>query len=124
MGVLLVEAGGVPLLLGLLNSPHSQLINEMLVALTLLTAARPPLPALVENIDPEFLSVKIKEILLLEEEKCPRPVKYNAISLVNSILQWDIPSIKEHFSKAGLREEMEKFDQDLELVQQMKKLLS
>ena len=124
VGVLLVEAGAVPLLIGLLNSPHSQLINEMLVALALLTAPRPPLPALVENINPEFLSVKIKEILGLEEEKCPLQVKYNAMSLVKSILQWDIASIKDQFSRAGLREEMGKFDQDTELVQQMMKLLS
>merc|ERR1719397_1462593 len=55
---LMLELGALPLLLGLLNSPHSQLINEMLVALNLMTAARPPRQEVVENIEPELLSNK------------------------------------------------------------------
>ena len=118
----MIEAGAVPLLLGLLNSPHSQLINEMLVALNLLTAVRPPSPALVENIDPAFLAGKVLEILQMEEAKCPKEVKFNAISLVNSILQWRIQGVSDHFSQPQLREELSKFN--LEIVQQMIELLS
>ena len=118
----MIKAGAVPLMLGLLNSPHSQLINEMLVALNLLTAVRPPSPALVENIDPAFLAGKVLEILQMEEAKCPKEVKYNAISLVNSILQWRITGISDHFTQPQLREELGKFD--LEIVQQMMELLS
>ena len=118
----MIKAGAVPLLLGLLNSPHSQLINEMLVALNLLTAVRPPSPALVENIDPAFLAGKVLEILQMEETKCPKEVKFNAISLVNSILHWKIPGVSDHFSLPQLREELGKFD--LEIVQQMMELVS
>ena len=39
-----------PLLLTLLNSPHSQLINETLVALFLLSASLPPITEVVEEI--------------------------------------------------------------------------
>ena len=118
----MIQAGAVPLLLGLLNSPHSQLINEMLVALNLLTAVRPPSPGLVENIDPAFLAGKVLEILQMEETKCPKEVKYNAISLVNSVLQWRIQGVSDHFRQPQLREELGKFD--LEIVQQMVELLS
>ena len=118
----MIEAGAVPLLVGLLISPHSQLINEMLVALNLLTAVRPPSPVLVENIEPDFLAGKMLEVLRMEEAKCPKEVKYNAISLVNSLLQWRIPGLSEHFSQPQLREELGKFD--LEIVQQMMELLS
>ena len=52
-----------PLLLNLLNSPHSQLINETLVSLCLLSAPLPPIAEVVEGIDPEFLSNKILEII-------------------------------------------------------------
>jgi len=121
---LMVELGALPLLLGLLNSPHSQLINEMLVALNLMTAARPPRQEVVENIEPELLSNKVLEILQMEESKCPKEVKYNAVSLVKNILQWNIQSIKDHFSTPELREEIGKLDQDLDIVQQMMKLLS
>ena len=124
VGVLAVEAGALPLLLGLLNSPHSQLINEMLVALNLVTAVRPPRPEVTENIDPEFLSTKIRDVLTMEEEKCPKQVKYNAISLVNSILQWDDQSIKDHFCKHELKEEIRKFDGDLDIVQKMMELMA
>merc|ERR550539_469199 len=99
----MIQAGAVPLLLGLLNSPHSQLINEMLVALNLLTAVRPPSRGLVENIDPAFLAGKVLEILQMEETKCPKEVKFNAISLVNSVLQWRIPGVSDHFSLPQLR---------------------
>ena len=118
----MIEAGAVPLLVGLLNSPHSQLINEMLVALNLLTAVRPPSPVLVENIEPDFLAGKMLEVLRMEEAKCPKEVKYNAISLVNSLLQWRIPGVSQHFSVPQLREELGKFD--LEIVQQMMELLT
>ena len=124
VGVLAVEAGALPLLLGLLNSPHSQLINEMLVALNLITGVRPPRPEVTENIDPEFLSTKIRDVLTMEEEKCPKQVKYNAISLVNSILQWDDQSIKDHFCKHELKEEIRKFDGDLDIVQKMMELMA
>ena len=117
----MIEAGAVPLLLGLLNSPHSQLINEMLVALNLLTAVRPPSADLVENIDPAFLAGKMLEVLQMEEAKCPKEVKYNAVSLVNSVLQWRIQGVSDHFSLPHLRKELGKFD--LEIVQQMMELL-
>ena len=120
----MIKAGAVPLMLGLLNSPHSQLINEMLVALNLVTAVRPPRPEVTENIDPEFLSTKIRDVLTMEEEKCPKQVKYNAISLVNSILQWDDQSIKDHFCKHELKEEIRKFDGDLDIVQKMMELMA
>ena len=55
----MVDLGAIPLLLGLLNSPHSQLINEMLVALSLITASSPPNEKIVDEIEPETLATKV-----------------------------------------------------------------
>ena len=59
----------------------------------------------------------------MEETKCPKEVKYNAVSLVKNILQWNIKSIGDYFRSSELRVEIGKLDQDLELVQQMNELL-
>ena len=59
----------------------------------------------------------------MEDTKCPKEVKYNAVALVKNILQWNIKSVGDHFRSSELRVEIGKLDQDLELVQQMNELL-
>ena len=112
-----------PLLLTLLNSPHSQLLNETLVALCLLVAPLPPIPDVVEAIDAEFLSMKILEILSLEEAQCPKEVKYNAISLVFNILKWNLTSISEQFKQSGIQEKLCSYESELSFIQDMRTLL-
>ena len=111
-----------PLLLNLLNSPHSQLLNETLVALCLLSAPLPPITEVVEGINSEFLSTKILEIIDLEEEKCPKEVKYNAITLASNILKWDISSITEQMKQSNLIEKLNSFS-ELTLAIEMQQLL-
>jgi len=111
-----------PLLLTLLNSPHSQLINETLVALCLLSAPLPPITEVVEGIDPEFLSTKIPEILDLQEEQCPKEVKYNAISLIFNIMKWNLNSISEQFKQSGIQEKLAPYESDLAFIGDLKAL--
>lgn len=112
-----------PLLLNLLNSPHSQLLNETLVALCLLSAPLPPITEVVEGTDPEFLSTKILEIIDLEEDKCPKEVKYNAISLIFNIMKWNLNSISEQFKQSGIQEKLSPYESDLAFIGELKALL-
>merc|ERR1712228_96132 len=112
-----------PLLLNLLNSPHSQLINETLVALCLLTAPLPPIPEVVEGIDPEFLSTKILEIVDLQEDKCPKEVKYNALSLIYNIMKWNLTSISEQFKQSGIQQKLSPYESDLSFIGDLSALL-
>jgi len=107
-----IECDATPLLLGLLNSPHPQLINEMLVALNLGAANRPPFAKLVEQIDSEFLASKVVDILQMEN--CPKEIKCNAVTLAYNILEWDLTSIKEHFTDSNLKQAILMFDPETE----------
>jgi len=107
-----IDCNATPLLLGLLNSPHPQLINEMLVALNLGAASRPPFAKLVEQIDSEFLASKVSNILQMEN--CPREIKCNAVTLTYNILEWDLTSIKEHFTNPNLKQSILNFDPEIE----------
>jgi len=110
------------MMISLLNSPHSQLINETLVALCLMSAKTPPEPEIVEQIDPEFIVTKISEILDMDETKCPKEVKYNAITLASNILKWDISSITEQMKQSNLIEKLNSFS-ELTLAIEMQQLL-
>jgi len=112
-----------PLLLNLLNSPHSQLINETLVSLCLLSAPLPPIAEVVEGIDPEFLSNKILEIIDLQEDQCPKEVKYNAFSLIFNIMKWNLNSISEQFKQSGIQEKLSPYESDLAFIGDLKALL-
>merc|ERR1712211_188521 len=109
------------LLLSLL-SPHPQLINETLVSLCLLSAMLPPPADLVHHIDPEFTANKIQEILQMEESRCPKEVKYNAITLMHNILKWNMISVSEHFQIIDPHS-IQKYENDLPIIQEMKDLL-
>ena len=109
------------LMLGLLSSQHSQLLNEALVALCLITASSPPNPQVVEQIDAEFTSTKVGEILEFDHEKCPKEVKFNAITLVRNIVQWNIVSVSSYFQ--NLSAKLEPFKDDLELVGDIQRML-
>jgi len=108
----IVDNDVTPLLLGLLNSPHPQLINEMLVALNLAAANRPPNAKLVEQIDAEFLAAKLADIL--EMENCPKEIKCNAVTLAYNILEWKLTSITENFTNSNLKEAILDFNPESE----------
>merc|ERR1712096_120344 len=116
-----LTADVTPLLLGLLNSPHPQLINEMLVSLNLAAANRPPNSKLVEQIDSEFLASKIVDIIKMEN--CPKEIKSNAVTLVHNILQWDLTGITENFKNSNLKETIANFDSDSETSKKISNLL-
>jgi len=107
-----IECEATPLLLGLLNSPHPQLINEMLVALNIGAANRPPFAKLVEQIDSEFLAPKVVDILQMQN--CPKEIKHNAVTLAYNILEWNFTSIKVHFTNSNLKQAILIFDPDTE----------
>lgn len=108
-----LTADATPLLLGLLNSPHPQLINEMLVALNLAAANRPPNAKLVEQIDSEFLASKVVEII--EMETCPTEIKSNAVTLVHNILEWNLTGVKDNFINSNLKDTLINFDSKSEM---------
>jgi len=108
-----LTADATPLLQGLLNSPHPQLINEMLVALNLAAANRPPNAKLVEQIDSEFLASKIVEII--EMENCPKEIKSNAVTLVHNILEWNFTGVKDNFINSNLKDTILNFDSESEM---------
>jgi len=112
-----IENDVTPLLLGLLNSPHPQLINEMLVALNLAAAKRPPTAKLVEQIDSEFLAAKLADILAMEN--CPREIKCNAVTLVYNIMEWKSTSITENFINSNLKQTILNFDSESEISKQV-----
>merc|ERR1719318_1966505 len=103
-----------PLLLGLMNSPHPQLINEMLVALNLAAANRPPNAKLVEHIDSEFLASKVAEII--EMENCPRKIKSNAVTLIHNILEWNFTGVKDNLINSNLKDTIQNFDSESEML--------
>ena len=70
---LLVEAGAAPALLSLLRSPHPQLCNEGLVALSLVCTARPPRPGLLRDLDTDTCSQLLVSVLSMEQ--CPAQVR-------------------------------------------------
>jgi len=111
-----------PLLLGLLNSPHPQLINEMLVALNLAAAHRPPNAKLVEQIDAEFLAAKLADIL--EMENCPKEIKCNAVTLAYNILEWKLTSITENFANSNLKQAILDFNPESDMSKQVLELLN
>jgi len=110
------------LLLGLLNSPHSQLLNESLVALCLLTAPSPPRAEVVEQIDADYTSKKVEDLLELEEGKCPREVKFNAITLVHNILKWNIVSVSSKFQ--NLSSKLQPYQAELPITEDIQRLLN
>jgi len=118
----IVDNDVTPLLLGLLNSPHPQLINEMLVALNLAAANRPPNAKLVEQIDAEFLAAKLADIL--EMENCPKEIKCNAVTLAYNILEWKLTSITENFTNSNLKEAILDFNPESEMSKQVLELLN
>ena len=76
----------------------------------------------MEGIDPEFLSTKIPEILDLQEEQCPKEVKYNAISLIFNIMKWNLNSISEQFKQSGIQEKLAPYESDLAFIGDLKAL--
>jgi len=118
----IVDNDVTPLLLGLLNSPHPQLINEMLVALNLAAANRPPNAKLVEQIDAEFLAAKLADIL--EMENCPKEIKCNAVTLAYNILEWKLTSITENFTNSNLKEAILDFNPESDMSKQVLELLN
>jgi len=116
-----LTADVTPLLLGLLNSPHPQLINEMLVSLNLAAANRPPNAKLVEQIDSEFLASKIVDIIKMEN--CPKEIKSNAVTLVHNILEWNLTGITENFKNSNMKETIANFDSDSEISKKISNLL-
>lgn len=115
------SSNATSLMLGLLNSQHSQLLNESLVALCLITAPLPPGPKVVEQIDAEFTSTKIGDLLELDQAKCPREVKFNAITLVHNILKWNIDSVSSYFQ--NLASKLEPYKSDLEIVGDIQRMM-
>jgi len=101
---LAAEGHVTKLLVGLLASKHPQLINETLVALCLLTAHLPPIPEVVEELDPEFVSNKVFEILEMDNTQCPKEVKMNAVTLTINIMKWKMSGVTEPFKKPNLLE--------------------
>eukprot|EP00092_Neocalanus_flemingeri_P016177 GFUD01017509.1.p1 GENE.GFUD01017509.1~~GFUD01017509.1.p1 ORF type:complete len:583 (-),score=156.21 GFUD01017509.1:109-1857(-) len=116
-----IAADVTPLLLGLLNSPHPQLLNEMLVVLNLAAANRPPNAKLVEQIDSEFLASKIVDIIKMED--CPKEIKSNAVTLVNNILEWNMTEMKDNFVNSNLKDTIFNFDSESELSKNISRLL-
>jgi len=116
-----ISADVTPLLLGLLNSPHPQLLNEMLVALNIGAANRPPNAKLVEQIDSEFLASKIVDIIKMEN--CPKEIKSNSVTLVHNIIEWKMSGINDNFKNSNLKETIENFDSESELSKNIIKLL-
>jgi len=117
-----IEADVTPLLLGLLNSPHPQLINEMVVALNLAAANRPPNAKLVEQIDSEFVAAKIAEIL--EMDSIPKEIKQNSVTLAFNILEWNLTSIKDNFVNSHLSQAIVNFDPDSTMSKEIFRHLS
>jgi len=105
-----INADVTPLLLGLLNSPHPQLLNEVLVALNLAAANRPPSAKLVEQLDCEFLGSKIVDIIKMES--CPKEIKSNAVTLVNNILGWNFTGISDALETSDLKTTISKFESE------------
>jgi len=104
---LAAEAHVTKLLVGLLASKLPQLINETLVAMCLLTAQLPAIPEVVEEIDPDFVSNKVCEVLDMEDTQCPREVRMNAVTLTINIMKWKMTGITEHFKKPNLIEKVD-----------------
>ena len=63
------------------------------------------------------------EIIDLEEEKCPKEVKYNAISLIFNIMKWNLNSISEQFKQSGIQEKLSPYESDLAFIGDLKALL-
>jgi len=118
----IVDNDVTPLLLGLLNSPHPQLINEMLVALNLAAANRPPNAKLVEQIDSEFLAAKLADIL--EMENCPKEIKCNAVTLAYNVLEWKLTGITENFANSNLKQAILDFNPESDTSKQVLEYLN
>merc|ERR550519_1727441 len=102
-----VEAGAVKLLSSLLKSPHPQLNNETIVALTLATASKPPLQRLVEDLDMAFVAANITDIL--GKEGCPQEIKYNALMLIKNIVEWKLEEVNNAIGQQTLMEALNNF---------------
>merc|ERR1719508_146551 len=102
-----VEAGGAKLLSSLLTSPHLQLNNETIVALTLVTASKPPPQKLVEDLDVAFVGEYVAEIL--GKEGCPQEIKYNALMLVSNIVEWKLEEVNNAINQQKLMEAVGNF---------------
>jgi len=78
--------GSLYLLTSLLNSPHPQLINEVLVVLNIGCATNPAPPSLVQQLDLSFIFLKITSTLNMAS--CPPQIKANALLLAHTLLLW------------------------------------
>jgi len=105
-----INADATPLVLGLLNSPHPQLLNESLVALNLAAANRPPSAKIVEQIDIEFLGSKIFDIMKMEN--CPKEIKSNAVTLVKNIMEWNFTGINDALARSELKNAIFNFESE------------
>ena len=97
-----VACEAVPLFVGLLNSPHTQLLNEMLIVLNLVVASQAPSAKLVEEIDPEFMTKKLIDIIKMDE--CQNEIKSNALTLAYNMLRLNAPEIKDLFINSDFKE--------------------
>lgn len=106
-----IEAEGcLPLLTSLLNSPHPQLINEVLVVLNIASASSPRHPSLLApGLDMPCLASRLAATLLLPH--CPAEIKSNAVLLLHNLLQWQEESVLAVLrAEAGLKEAVQGFD--------------
>jgi len=102
-----VEAGGTKLLSSLLKSPHPQLNNETIVALTLATAHKPPSQKLVEDLDVVVVAEDL--IKILASEACPAEIKYNALMLLNNIAEWRLEEVINSLKQQKLLDVLDSF---------------
>jgi len=114
---LLVEAGAAPALLSLLRSPHPQLCNEGLVALSLACTARPPRPGLLRDLDTDTCSQLLVSVLSMEQ--CPPQVKQNCVSLVRALLEWNNPAVTTVLATPQLAAAVAEFQPESDAVQEL-----
>ena len=89
----IITAGGLPVLTGLLVSPHLLLQNEGLVALALLSGERPPSAQLVEHLNVYLLAARLSELLTAAET--PEEVKWNVAQVVGNLVAWNLTGVTE-----------------------------
>jgi hypothetical protein len=86
-----LASGGLSYLTSLVCSPHLQLQNEALVPLALLSAQRPPLEALVVNLNVDLLAGCLSQLMTTSE--APEEVRWNAAQVVANLLAWNLTEV-------------------------------
>jgi len=115
--------GCLPLLTSLLNSPHPQLVNEVVVVLAVACAASPPHPSLTSSLDLPFLAARLAATLRLAT--CPPEVKANVVRVVAALVSWGSEEVMEELrgGDGDLRGAVEQFDAQSDVARKVLQVL-